>query len=604
MDQEKSQQQRTAGDADKTRSKVAINSLIGMTANVVYLVSRLAITPFILVYVPLDQYGLWSVCFIIISYAGLSGFGVNNAYIKYVAQYRAEGNTDAINRLISTGVITMTLLCGVLYLVLHFAVPLLIEHFAIEPQLAKLAAWLILGSAGAFFIDLALGAFKATLEGLQEIALVRIVWLLSTLIEVALIFILLPLGIGVHALLYALVARYLLGIGAYLLFAFRRLPGFRLHPGLFSRTPLGVLFRFGSKVQSLGFIGVFMTTFDRIVTTALLGLEATGRFEVARKFPSMGASVSSAAFDAFLPAASSMGAWWSGPEAPGARQKLDKYLSLVLLAAVAGALTAAPALWWADPPWLPRPEGGGWLPAVLGVGAGVVLGGLLLQRCRRLFGQAERLHSDELSSLYTQGCRYVNLINTVLLSYLFAVAHPLIYAWVGPGFEDSSAIMMVLIASVWINLATGPGTSVMRGVDRTGRELEYALINLVLAALWIPALTALWGMVGAAAGTGLSTGVASLYFLWRTNQAFGYRLRDFALQTLAPCVAPLISAALLGAAVTLLPSASRWVVLGWLAAAGLLHLALCGLMLRAGLLTRQEWQTLTGFIARLKNRAR
>jgi len=603
MSQEPDKQNRTEADASGTRRKVALNSLIGMSANVVYLVSRLAITPFILVYVPLDQYGLWSVCFIIISYAGLSGFGVNNAYIKYVAQYRAEGHTEAINRLVSTGVITMSLFCGGLYLILHFAVPLLIEHFAIDPQLAVLAAWLILGSAGVFFIDLALGAFKATLEGMQEIALVRIVWLASTLIEVALIFILLPLGFGVHALLYALVARYLLGIGTYLFFAFRRLPGFRLHPGLFSRAPLGVLFRFGSKVQTLGFIGVFMTTFDRIVTTALLGLEATGRFEIARKFPSMGASVSAAAFDAFLPAASSMGAWWSGPEAPGARQKIDKYLSLFLLAAVAAALTATPALWWADPTWLPRPRNGTWLPAVLGIGVGLLLLRVFYRRYRRLFGHSERLHSDELSSLYLQGCRYVNLINTVLLSYLFAVAHPLIYAWVGPGFEDSSAIMMVLTASVWINLATGPGTSVMRGVDRTGRELEYALINLVLAALWIPALTVLWGMIGAAAGTALSTGLASIYFMWRTNQAFGYRHLDFVRQTLTPCLAPLVSAVLLGATVTLLPHSNRWVVLAWLVLAGVLHLALCGLLLRAGLLNREEWQNLTSFFTRLKNRA-
>ena len=230
-------------------------------------------------------------------------------------------------------------------------------------------------------------------------------------------------------------------------------------------------------------------------------------------------------------------------------------------------------------------------------------GWLVLKHCRRLFGQPEHLHSEELSQLYVQGCRYINLINTVLLSYLFAVAHPLIYAWVGESFEGSAAIMMVLTASVWVNLTTGPGTSVMRGVDRTGRELEYALINLVLAALWIPAMTALWGMIGAAAGTALSTSLASLYFIWRTNQAFGYSHLDFARRTLAPCLAPLISATVLGAAVMLLPTGNRWVMLAWLTLAGLLHLALCGLLLRAGLLTREEWQTLNQFISRRRHPA-
>ena len=86
---------------------------------------------------------------------------------------------------------------------------------SVEPELAELSSWLIIGSTAAFLIDLSLGAFKSLLEGLQEIVLVRLIWLGSCLLEVGLIFLFLYLGMGVQGLLYALIVRYVLGVAAF-----------------------------------------------------------------------------------------------------------------------------------------------------------------------------------------------------------------------------------------------------------------------------------------------------------------------------------------------------------------------------------------------------
>lgn len=84
--------------------KMASNAAAGMIATGIYLVSRLLLTPFILNYLTLAEFGLWSLCFIILSYASMGGFGVNSTYIRYTARYSAEGHHEDISKLLSTGI--------------------------------------------------------------------------------------------------------------------------------------------------------------------------------------------------------------------------------------------------------------------------------------------------------------------------------------------------------------------------------------------------------------------------------------------------------------------------------------------------------------------
>ena len=578
-----------AGQETAPGKRVALNSLSGMAANGLYLASRLVITPYILVYISLEQYGLWSLCFVVISYAGLSGFGINNAYIKYVAEYRAQDDLQSINRLINTGIATMVLFSVIIFAGLCFSLPLILSWFSVEAELAELSSWLIIGSTAAFLIDLSLGAFKSLLEGLQEIALVRLIWLGSCLLEVGLIFLFLYLGMGVQGLLYALIVRYVLGVAAFCFCAHRRLRSFRLSLAHLDRSALTQLFQYGGKVQTLGFIGIFMTTFDRVMATTMIGLEATGLFEVARKFPVMGASVSSAAYDSFLPAASSMGGFWTGPDTPPPGEKVKKYLALCTSATALGVLFLIVLVIVLTPDKMTtvmaKRAGIAAVAAALLFSAGI---GLTLY-LKRLMAVTERFHGEHVAELYLRGSRYTNLVNSVIFSFLLVAAQPLIRAWVGDGFEASAQLMVILTVSVWVNQLTGPGTAIVRGTNRVGRELEYALVNLVLAVLWIPGMTMFWGLPGAALGTALSTAVASIYFVIRTNRAFDVSLSSYFSGSMLPSLAPLLSAAAVWGLLDFARTTDRWSTVLVVAAFGVLHLFLTALLLRCGFLTREEW---------------
>ena len=45
------------------------------------MLSRVGLPPIILSYVSLEEYGIWATCFIVISYLGMSTFGIANVYI-------------------------------------------------------------------------------------------------------------------------------------------------------------------------------------------------------------------------------------------------------------------------------------------------------------------------------------------------------------------------------------------------------------------------------------------------------------------------------------------------------------------------------------------
>ncbi|MCE1274467.1 MAG: polysaccharide biosynthesis protein, partial [Chlorobiales bacterium] len=131
----------------KAQKQLAGNALSGMVATIIYMVSRLLLTPLILHYISLAEFGLWSLSFIILSYAGMGGFGVNSTYIRYAARYLADGREKEISKLLSTGVAYMLsfslLFCTILFLIM----PFILESFHIQDAQKTLASTVFLGTA-------------------------------------------------------------------------------------------------------------------------------------------------------------------------------------------------------------------------------------------------------------------------------------------------------------------------------------------------------------------------------------------------------------------------------------------------------------------------
>ncbi|HIJ41979.1 MAG TPA: oligosaccharide flippase family protein, partial [Deltaproteobacteria bacterium] len=451
-------------DGRQIGRKVAKNSIAGMGAVGIFFLSRLALTPFILHYVDLAEFGLWSMCFVILSYAGLGAIGVNGAYVKFTAEYQSQNDQASIGSLLSTGILCMTLFCVVFYIVLYLALPSILNLFHVSSELLSIASFMILGTALAFCFDFTLGGFRSTLEGLQEIALSKGINVSASLFEVAMVGVFLPLGFGIKGLLYAYIIKTVAEMIACTGLVYKKLPGLKLRPSLITKKAFGDLFVFGGKVQLLGAISIFLGSLDRIMITALLGLKATGMYEIGGKFPFTARNVSGAAFGPLLPAASYMGGYWERGDRMSPSDRARKYLTLVFGASVVALL---PGVFWIREiaeKIIPDIEN----PYPLAAIAGALIMVLFILKIRRLHGRLlseDKLIGDDLRNLYMKGLRHINLINVTLFSFLMAIAHPVIIGWVGDEYLPSVSVLVLLSLTYMIHQGTGPAGLMVRGIN-------------------------------------------------------------------------------------------------------------------------------------------
>jgi O-antigen/teichoic acid export membrane protein len=571
------------------RRKMALGSVAGMGANVLYLGTRLAVTPFILAHVSLGEYGLWSVCFIIMSYAGLSAFGVANVYVKYTAEYTASGRMRELNRLLSTGLTAVGGLSLVILAGLWVATRGVLSLFTIAADVMANAEFVLLGTAVVFLADLTLGVFRSALEGVQEVALARLIWVAASMLDIAALLVLLPLGFGVKGLMYAYGAKTLAENAAYAVFAFRRIPGLGLRVPFLDRDSLPAVFVFGGKVQILGLLQLVISSFDRLLVSGMLGLSATGLFEVGRKLPFTARSVTGAAFAPILPAASALGAVWRDSPRLSPRVRAARYARLTLAAGLAGAMVFLPrlAMGWADDGFVPASP---WLGGLLACLLALAWPGLPLAAwLAGLLRGGEYVQGRDLAELYLASSRHIAMINAVIYFFMLAAARPLLLAWVGPGFDKAVTVMLLVAGASLIHLATGTASAIFRGVDRSGRELEYTIIHLVLVLIWTPAMAMEHGLAGAAAGASGAAAAASVYFLARTNQALRISTREYLARVVRPALAPLAAAVPVALGLRLAPQTGRWETLFMVGIVGTAYLVLSVWLLKAWFLTSREW---------------
>ncbi len=282
---------------------VAGNASIAMLANVLYLATRLVLPPLVLSHLSLAEYGLWSACFILIMYVGLADVGFSNVYVRFVARYHAQGDTGAINRLLSSGVITLSLvsvgvLCG-----LWLALPQVLDLIKVLPEQREMATVLVMGAVAMFLLDLSLGAYCYLLHGLQRIREEKQVAMVGYVLEPALILLFLTSGFGVYSLLAAFVLRYTWSLASFARLAHRFLPGLELRPRHFDKDMLRHFFGFGVAVQASALLGTVLFSIDRLIAGALLGPKGIALFELGAKLPVAAISVPSTISNVAMPAA-------------------------------------------------------------------------------------------------------------------------------------------------------------------------------------------------------------------------------------------------------------------------------------------------------------
>lgn len=143
------------------------------------------------------QYGVWVLIGgSIFRYTPLLSVGLNSSINRYIPLFRAQNNSDGIQRVINTSLFFF-MAAGVVLIILSFIVCCNIgSWFAVEPELVRTAGILVLIIGFCSALAMPMQTATATLSGLQRYDIVNVVILAILALRTILVVILLQHGYG------------------------------------------------------------------------------------------------------------------------------------------------------------------------------------------------------------------------------------------------------------------------------------------------------------------------------------------------------------------------------------------------------------------------
>lgn len=151
------------------------NSLFSVLRFLVLLPLPLLVVPFMLGKLGDERFGVWAIVALFTSYTQLADFGMGLALTKYVAEFAAQKQWQRLDMALNT-VFFFYLVVGLSLATLvllgrHFLAGLVPQ---ISPALTQEIATVIGIAALTFAVNLTLGAFNSTLQGLQRMDLTNL----------------------------------------------------------------------------------------------------------------------------------------------------------------------------------------------------------------------------------------------------------------------------------------------------------------------------------------------------------------------------------------------------------------------------------------------
>lgn len=196
----------------------------------VQLLPGLVVTPYLILKLGAERYGIWSLAFSLVGYYALVDLGFRSAAVRYAAHFRALGKNESVNELVNTLLVYFSLaaaaLVGLTLLVWQRAD----RMFHVPPEHHNEFAWLVLLAGLNLSAGVIGSLFSGCVEGFHRFDVSNHILVVSFGARSAGWFILLATGRGLIALgawaLLTNVALVLMFVWAF----FRMFPTLRLSP--------------------------------------------------------------------------------------------------------------------------------------------------------------------------------------------------------------------------------------------------------------------------------------------------------------------------------------------------------------------------------------
>jgi O-antigen/teichoic acid export membrane protein len=239
--------------------------------------------PFNLAQLGQSAYGLWVLVASVTIYFSMLDMGYGAAQVKFAAQYKAKGDSGALNEIASTMFCVFTAI-GLLTYAVAILLSLNLEHFFRLTSLQAATGRIVLLLISAYVaIGFPFSVFGGIVNGFQRMYLNGIVGVITALVVAAVNVAVLKAGYGLIELVTATTAVRILSYFAYALNAYRVFPALRIRLHHFSWNRLREVTGFSIFILLIDLANKLNYSTDTIVIGVFLGSSAVAVWAVAQR---------------------------------------------------------------------------------------------------------------------------------------------------------------------------------------------------------------------------------------------------------------------------------------------------------------------------------
>jgi O-antigen/teichoic acid export membrane protein len=185
-------------------------------------------TPFVLRHLGDSSYGIWALVLQLTGYMGVVDVGLRSALIRFVSRFKAQGDDEALNRLLNSTITLYALMVPVCFLVAAILAIFVLPRMHIPPGMLRVSQITVFVSAGCVACDFVFATSHACLVGLSRWVSINSVWISVLLLRTALTIAFLKLGFGLLTLALIQLSVTFLGYSAEVGILRELLPKFKL----------------------------------------------------------------------------------------------------------------------------------------------------------------------------------------------------------------------------------------------------------------------------------------------------------------------------------------------------------------------------------------
>ncbi len=243
----------------------------------------LVILPFNVAKLGQDGYGLWMVAASITAYFSILDLGYGGALVKFVAQYRARRDADAINEILSTLFVVFTGGAIIAWLAAAAIGFELESLFHLDPARAATGRVVLLITAAHVACGFAFSVFGAVINGFQRYDLNNVVGAASSILVAIVNVAVLMAGGSLVMLVASTTTMRFLTYFVYRHNAYRVFPALSVRPSRFRLARLKEVTGFSVFVLMLDWAAKVNYSVDAIVIGATLGTAAVAVWTVPQR---------------------------------------------------------------------------------------------------------------------------------------------------------------------------------------------------------------------------------------------------------------------------------------------------------------------------------